>query len=211
MMTPQEIEQQIFELVEQKAFNELSIAEREMVLSVLSEMEYNAQHQLVKEAPSMLNANKEMLAPDLAIKHDLLTKIKAQNKRQWSWNWFTIELPIYQPAMAFTVLVLGWLFWFKPSPNVQYIEKERIVYQPKIDTVEVVKEIPIIQTQEVIRYVDRVVEVPTKSVELNAELQDNLAIGAYTPEEKPSLENLSNSLGNSSIEQRQLAQFRTRL
>lgn len=211
MMTPQEIEQQIFELVEQKPFDKLSNAEREMVLSVLSETEYNAQHQLAKEAPRMLNANKEMLTPDLAIKQDLLAKIKTQNKPQWSWNWLTFQLPVYQPAMAFTILLLGWLFWFKPSPNVQYIEKERIVYQPRIDTVELVKEIPVIQTKEVIRYIDREVEVPTKSVAINAELQDNLAIGAYAPEEKPSLENLSNSLGNSSIEQQQLAQFRTGL
>lgn len=188
----------ILALIEQKSFAELSPVEREMVLSQMTESEYQAQHEMLLASTSLFDEEAELMAPNLAILADLQSRIQPKKESRNAAVWFTFQIPAYQSALAMAAMALiVWLIW--PQPQTNYVEKEVIVYQPVHDTLEVIREIPVEKLVTIVKEVPVSIPVQAEYVEVSS---------GITPAAEPiSADAISQNLANTSLAAERLSQF----
>lgn len=186
---------ELLNLLEKKEFSKLTPAERELVLAYMTEEEYTRQHQLITETQIALKSDQNLLTPDPEILAGLQRKTRKRKA-----GVFTFQVPVYQPLLAFAaILILALFFW--PNPETQVLEKERIVYETKTDTVFIDKivEVPVIE-----RYAVRdTVFIGKNETEMIFTQEDLIAEG-LTPESNVELENLDRNFGNTNLDSKQL-------
>lgn len=207
----------IEELIASKDFDELTSKERELVLKEFSESEYKLRRRVVLEAESLLEDESHFVMPDPQIKANLKAALNAKQK---NWSFENIlesiigtRIPAYQVVLGVLLLAFGFMWFDGDKSKVQVITKERIVYQPQIDTIVVKEEIPV----EKIKIIEKIVEVPVKKVKEDRFMTDE-GVGfsssktnpennsfAYTDEEIE--EQQLKSMGNTSLGKDELDQF----
>lgn len=188
----------ILALIEQKSFAELSPAEREMVLSQMTENEYQAQYEMLQASASLFEEEAELLAPNPAILADLQARILPKKESRKVAVWFTFQIPAYQSALAMAAMALiVWLIW--PQPQTKFAEKEVIVYQSVHDTVEVIREVPVEKLVTIVKEVPVSIPVQAEYVEVSS---------GITPAAEPiSADAISQNLANTSLAAERLSQF----
>lgn len=194
------MDDKIVALIETKSWKQLTPAEREMVLSQMTEDAYTEQHQFIAQSQSLFDEEAAFLVPDPAIFSSLQQHTKKENAAPWWMLLFQYRMPAYQSGLALVAIALFvWIFW--PQPNTQFIEKEVIVYENVYDTieVEVIKEVP------VERIITIVKEVPVQTVEqtMIAEASEGI-----TPQAEPlQLDAVAQNFSNTSLSNEKLSQF----
>ena len=206
-----DLEKRIEELLLSKDFESLTPAEVEMVLSTMSEMEYINQRTLLLDSKKMFEDEGAILSPDPDLLFSLKEAHVVKKKRFGAIAMLTAiagyRVPAYQVGIAAVLLFI--FFWIRPSSNISEGSAEpQLVYQTIIDTVEVIKEVPIevvVPTERVVRelvYVDR----PALDVELAIDIESTG--GITPPAAAPDLASMERSFGNSAFASEDLDQFR---
>ncbi len=206
-----DLEKHIEDLVTSKSFDSLTPAKKEMVLSMMTENEYVNQHAFMMKSKKMFQEEGDMLSPDT----DLLFSLRAahtakKNSKGAAALWASIagfRIPAYQVGIAAALLFM--LFWRWPTTDLRQDRMERqVVYETIIDTIQVIKEIPVevmVPVERVVReivYLDR----PTMNVDLTLGFETNNGI---TPSaDAPDMATMEQSFGNSSFSNEDLDQFR---
>lgn len=193
-------------LIESCDFEQLNAAERELVLAHLSEDEYRQQRLVLLGSEALFAAEGHTLSPDPAILSNLQRAMKKEQETvlpAYLLALFQFRMPAYQAGIA--MAVIAFLFWWR-SPEVQFIETERIVYQQQVDTVrlveEVLVEVPV--TVERVKYIER--QSPSPKFD-QPTVRPEFA-GGITPEnETVQLDDVERSFGNSSLPEGALQQF----
>lgn len=194
------MDDKILALIETKSWNQLTPAEREMVIPQMTEGDYTEQHQFIAQSQSLFDEEAAFLVPDPAILSSLNQHTKKEKASPWWMLLFQYRMPAYQSGLALVAIaLLVWILW--PQPNTQFIEKEVVVYENVYDTikVEVIKEVP------VERIVTIVKEVPVQTVEqtMIAEASEGI-----TPQAEPlQLDAVVQNFSNTSLSNEKLNQF----
>jgi hypothetical protein len=190
----------ILALIETKSWKQLTPAEREMVLSQMTEDAYTEQQLLIAQSQSLFDEEAAFLVPDPAILSSLQQHTKKEKAAPWWMLLFQFRMPAYQSGLALVAITLFvWIFW--PQPSTQYIEKEVVVYENVYDTieVEVIKEVPIERIVTVVK------EVPVQTVEqtMIAEASEGI-----TPQAEPlQPDAVAQNFSNTSLSNEKLNQF----
>ncbi|MFT7614174.1 MAG: hypothetical protein ACI9J3_003156 [Parvicellaceae bacterium] len=152
----------IIRLLERKAFIELSISEKETVLSSMTEEEYSLQRMVVSSMEDLTDEDRAIMHPSPAIKHAVYERMgEEEPKRIGVIAAFFIFLTRPIPAYSFAIPLIALLFaipWIlRHEPVGEKITVAEVV-EPivRIDTVFVEKEIPV----EVLTQVTKIIRVP---------------------------------------------------
>lgn len=195
------MEDKIIALIESKSWKQLSPAEREMVLSQMTEAEFVSQHALVMQSQAMFDEEAAFIVPDPAIFSSLKQHTKKPVVVPWWVLLFQYKMPAYQSGLAMAAIaLLVWVFW--PQPSTQFIEKEVVVYENVYDTieVEVIKEVPVDRIVTVVKEVQ--VSGPTPQTEY---VEASVGI---TPQAEPiRADAISQNFSNTSLDAEGLNQF----
>ncbi|MDP4685370.1 MAG: hypothetical protein NWS53_00655 [Salibacteraceae bacterium] len=195
------MEDKILALIETKSWKQLTPAEREMVLSQMTEDAYTEQHLFIAQSQSMFDEESAFIAPDPAILSSLQQHTKKPAVMPWWIALFQYKMPAYQSGLALAAIaVFVWVFW--PEPITQFIEKEVLVYENVRDTieVEVIKKVPVERIVTVVKEVP--IRVPTQETEY-VEISDGI-----TPEAEPlQLDAVAQNFSNTSLSNEKLSQF----
>ena len=139
----------IQELIEKRAFSELSDLEKKEVLKFISEKEYNDRRILLLNAEEVF-MNEEEILPDPEIFNQLKNKLDPPKGGKLI-AWFAYKMPAYQSA---AILILVALFaWLKPAQTtVQYVQgPEKVIHETLYDTVYLEAKAP--EVVEKVKYV----------------------------------------------------------
>lgn len=194
------MDDKIVALIETKSWKQLTPAEREMVLSQMTEDAYTEQHQFIAQSQSLFDEEAAFLVPDPAILSSLQQHTKKEKAASWWMLLFQYRMPAYQSGLALVAIaIFVWIFW--PQPNTQFIEKEVVVYENVYDTieVEVIKEVPVERIVTVVK------EVPVQAVEqtMIAEASEGI-----TPQAEPlQVDAVAQNFSNTSLSNEKLNQF----
>ncbi len=195
------MDDKILALIETKSWKQLTPAERELVLSQMTEEAYTEQHLFIAQSQSMFDEESAFIAPDPAILSSLQQHTNKEKAALWWMLLFQYRMPAYQSGLALVAIaVFIWIFW--PQPSTQFIEKEVVVYENVYDTieVEVIKEVPIERIVTVVKEVP--ISVPTKETEY-LEISEGI-----TPEAEPlQLDAVAQNFSNTSLSNEKLNQF----
>jgi hypothetical protein len=135
-LNPSEIKLQ--NLLEAKAFNELSASEKDFVLQHMSKQDYELQRNVILESSYLYENEETAVAPPLVI------------PKESKAFWFK-SLPIYHTGIAVAATVL--LMWFVKFPQQETIKTEtKVEYVSQVDT--------LVQTEYVYDTVFEVIEKP---------------------------------------------------
>ncbi|MGB0403973.1 MAG: hypothetical protein ACPGEG_07745 [Salibacteraceae bacterium] len=215
MMNKEQIENRIFELIETKDFDQLTPGEIELVLSAITKTQFEERRNTIINSQEVFSSEKHFITPD-PITLSLLQNqiIKESNNNVWfAWviGLLEFKIPVYGVAPAIGLVIL---FFYLTNgktrvPQIEYMQKEVVVYVPKVDTVynDRIVEVPIIERVEVVKYVERT----NGSISIEFNDQDRMATGTYSQDEMPQIDALDISFGNSKIKTDELAQFRKQL
>ncbi len=200
-----EHEEQLQLWIEAYDFEALTPSQQELVLAHMTEEDYRQQRTTLLASQWLFEDEAPMLTPDPAILSSLQSRLKEKSEPaigERLMMLFTARIPAYQAGLAVAATFLL-LFWLR-TPGVEYIETERIVYQPDVDTVTVVKEVLVEVPVERVRVIEK--QVPAPPLQLpESTLLNNKGI---TPESDALLATeLSRSFGNTALPLQELNQF----
>lgn len=131
----------IYDLIENYAFDALTAAEQNLVLSEISRNEYETMRQTLAESKTAFQL--ESLAPSLSIErhlsHHFDEKYPVQNPY---FSWLSIQIPVWFWLLSLAALVAFFVLFYKKNtvitPAEKVIEK---VYVHEIDTIYIEKEV----------------------------------------------------------------------
>jgi len=106
------IPDELFNLIESKAWPELLPTEKEMVLNFCTQEEYSNIHQIYKATIDINQADQQIMLPP-SIKENLDKKFKTQHQK-------TIMIPLWQAAAVIVMMLSGFVYY---SFNKTGIEK----------------------------------------------------------------------------------------
>jgi len=206
-----DIEKHIESVLISQDFDSLSPAQVEMVLSCMTELEYSNQRKLLVDSKLMFEDEGALLCPDpdllFSLKEAHVVKRKRIGLAALLFFIATFRLPVYQVGIAAVLLFM--FFWLRQETITNDgLRTPQIVYETVLDTVEVIKEVPIeivVPTERIVReivYMDR----PAMDVDLALNLESNN--GITPPAVAPDLASMQQSFGNSSFASEDLDQFR---
>lgn len=209
-----DIEKHIEELLVSTKFESLTPAQKEMVLSVMTESEYVQQYALISKSKKMFQDEGALLSPDPDLLFSLREAHAAKKNSKGAMALLSvvagIRIPAYQVGIAAVLLFLFFFWWPSTTLRNGAIEPQ-VVYETIIDTVEIIKEIPMNVEVPVERVVREVVFVdrPILDVELRLDLESTG--GITPPATAPDLATMERSFGNSGISSEDLDQFRVEI
>jgi len=195
------MEDKIIALIESKSWEQLSLAEREIVLSHMTEEGFITEHTLVMKSQALFDEEAVFIVPDPSIFSSLKQHTKQPASAPWWILVFEYKMPAYQGGLSLVALaILVWVFW--PQPKTQFIEKEVLVYENVYDTleVEVIKEVPVERIVTVIK------EIPMNTPTSQTEYAE--ASTGITPQASPiRADAISQNFANTSLNDGRLSQF----
>lgn len=161
----------IQQLIESKSFNALSNEEKTLVLSELTEEEYNVRKSMIDHTRLFLTSEVNNMQPDDHIKNRaiaLLKERKANEKKPLLYMIIQYKIPAFIPAAAAVVLLFMLPFAFNSESKIEYIVSatdtiHKTVY--KTDTIVLEKEVIKEVKMPVVKYVK--VEAPRTTYVLN--------------------------------------------
>ena len=172
----------IQELIEQFDFYELNVDQKNLVIAHISESEYHLRRNIVVTSEEIFGEEEDLLAPDIQIKANLQDALSKKNGTSKIVQLTELKMPVYQVVAAAILLLICFTF-LKSDPITQYIEKEKIVYEDRVDTVFVDREI------------EKIVEVPkyiTQIKYLERNNENNIVIETESTFDKPKTQNPTN-------------------
>ena len=172
----EELNNIVEELIGQKDFNDLSMNEKELVLSVISEQEYELQRSVVLNAMDIMNEEAHFLSPDPSIKaklNEALSERESPNNVVFMLDrLLNFRVPSYQVVMGMAATILVFL-WLGNPDTAEIIIQEKIVYQPQVDTVYVETKIPVIE----VKIVERIVQISTNE---SSKMSSDVSVNSFT-------------------------------
>lgn len=172
------------ELIEEKSFAELSVEERDFVLSQLSEQEYTEKHQLISDVKKELKSEASELSANDSIRLNALaalrakqaTEIPIENTKKSS-GFFAFKIPLWSAVAAvFLIFILSTPVFidsqFKENRSAELMASVDTVYIDKIirDTIEIIKPADtVVKTIYVTNKVDFSKEIANKEIEIKKE------------------------------------------
>ncbi len=209
-----ELNDKVFQLIEEKDYDKLSQEERELVLSCMTIQSYKQQRSALLSLQSQMQNERMQLQPDPEILRGLQQRLdKEQPAMVIVPMWKRVvqhKIPAYWVAIA-SICVLAFVaFWPKPDAveKIQYVEKEVPVYSTVYDTVYLENEKPI--NREVIEKIIYVKQTnPSRQERINT--VDLVESRPIVVPQVPDIEQIEESFGNQTISSDQLNQFRVSL
>ena len=202
-----EIQDRIEELMLQKSFDALTPAEQEMVLSVMTDSEFDAQRNVLLESALLFRNEGAQLVPDPNVLFSLREAHAAKRNSALVGLWAFLvgfRIPVYQVGIAGVLLFIAlWSVRTTEENTPAYLE--RIVYQPVIDTIQVIKEVmvevPVERIVTIVEYRDAPIAAAMASFE-------NIENGITPVSSPPNIDAVTRSFGNTTVNNDELEQFR---
>ncbi len=209
-MTP--IENNIIHWIETYDFNDLSSEQKAIVRELSSEIEYQQERSLVLSARRLFD-EEELQIPDASLKGTLDNRFQSNNKRKGRFVGFkkviTHPVPAYQVAAACFLLFMSSFLFIKSNKNGGSPNESSIVYRTVYDTI--------------VQQIRDTIEVPVETIVVQTVYKKNTNTQKKTPslESTPIInesyvdyvppiiqDDVQKSIGNTSIQQHELEQFR---
>ena len=207
------ISHKISEFVETRSFEELSAIEQEMVLSEMSEEDYNILYENLERTKGVFEEERALIVPDVSIlanlKGQLTNDVEEEQVR--SVFWFSRKISLFKSAAAVLLAILGsYVVFGKTESRVEYIVQEKIVEKKVYDTVynEKLVEVPVERIVKVVEYKTR---PNKKQPKQNNVLFTVRELENTSSNESIELDEFTKSYGNSKIRESDLEQFRVSL
>lgn len=204
------IEDKIQDLIETKDFDELSATEQEMVLAHCTEGDYVARRETLNVYKEKFSMERSYMQPSLASLSVLRDQIDQRNEQKGIGFWAQVsglllyKVPTYQVGFVICFVIGGlFLLWGKNAPVIQYVDRDIVVSETKIDTV----------------FVEKIIEVPVvRLVDYSSSENSDVPalMTSYTPgpdplvEEAfvPEVDDITQSFGNTSLDNFEVDHFR---
>lgn len=198
----------INEWAEQYTFEQLNAEKQKAVLLQMSGEEFDELHYTLASFGGFLIEEKERLEPRVSLFADLSNTFDLQLKGTLWARIVAIKIPAYQAIAACFIAALGtYLLADKTKENTLVVEKEAPVYELVRDTV--FKEIAVVKyiTKTVIKNMPK--ETEAEKITTSYTPQENYA--QRQPSVIPSMEEVTKSFGNSSVNAETLEKFKVRM
>ncbi len=203
------MDNRVTELIEQKSFTELSVEERNFVLSQISEQEYIEKHQLILEIKKDLKSEASQLKVNDSIRLDALIALRAKHAAIGSAEttksrigFFTFKIPLWTAVAAvFMIFILTTPLFidsqFKDNKANDLVASIDTVYIDKVirDTIAIMKPAdtvvktvyktivvsdPIVEASQTTKYPETEDNLTDlKSRSIQRDLERAMAIGDY--------------------------------
>lgn len=196
-------EHQIQLLIERFDFEALSPTDRKFVLMHLDEESYRQKRAVIRESLDLFAEETDAMVPNPLMKERLQAAMNQQRNTAPWWQLFQYRIPAYQVGLAVLPLLLLLIFW-RPQPEVQLVEQEKLVVQRDTVYVDREVEVPKIEVKRVlVKQIEYVQGAPDVAYEPPPRVEREPLDDRHNPyamEEEERQEHLQQSFGNTSFE-----------